>query len=83
MAYTIKNNFQAYKADFKKDTGLEFSQNLNEYLAYYNARCSDTSMQLLSVLLNEVGNWRYENESKGMSGNQVLNKILEELKNKK
>jgi len=40
-------------------------------------------MQLLYVLLNEVGNWRAENLNKGMSENQALHKIIEELKKQK
>lgn len=82
MAYTLKSNYQHYKVDFKKDTGLDPDQNLNLYLNYYQARCSDTSMQLTHFLLNEVANWREETRSP-FGGNAVLKQILDELKKQK
>ncbi len=44
---TIKNNFDAYKSDFKKDTGLDFNPtNMQLYIAYFKARTADTQMQI-------------------------------------
>ncbi len=53
---TIQNNFDAYKSDFKKDTGLDSHANPAIYIAYYNARVSDVTMQLTQGLLREIMN---------------------------
>lgn len=82
MAYTLKSNYQHYKLDFKKDTGLDADQNQELYLSYYQARCSDTSMQLLHFLLNEVANW-HESKRVQIGGDVILKQILEELKKPK
>lgn len=56
MALTIKNNFNTFKQDFKKDTGLDPDVNLETYIAYYNARINDYNMQTNAAMLNEIVN---------------------------
>lgn len=51
----IKNNFDTYKADFKKNTGLDWDKNMEQYIAYYNARSADVSAQM-SLYNHEVLN---------------------------
>jgi len=55
MAREIKNNFAALKADFKKDTGLDFNQaNMLAYISYYNARMADQFAQYAVFLLQDI-----------------------------
>lgn len=57
MAYTINNNFNSFKEDFKKDTGIEFSKdNMALYIAYIQARSVDNQVQLLAALFQEISN---------------------------
>lgn len=48
------NNFESFKKDFEHDTKLSVVGNMQAYIAYYNARCSDITMQqsikILSLL---------------------------------
>ena len=53
----IESRFEIYKTEFKKDTGLDFNAaNVELYIAYYNARCSDESTQVLIGLTNKLLN---------------------------
>lgn len=52
---TIKNNFDAYKESFKKDTGLEWNDNLDLYIRYYHAVVQDKTFQILGGILNSLG----------------------------
>jgi hypothetical protein len=55
MPQQIKNNFAIFKADFKKDTGLDFSPaNMNLYVAYYNARVTDQFCQYSNFFLQNI-----------------------------
>lgn len=57
MTRQIKNNFSAFKADFKKDTGLDFNpDNMDKYIAYYHARMTDNSAQYIAYLLDDIAN---------------------------
>ena len=47
------SNFENFKQDFKKETGLEANNNVEMYLTYYNGKCADISMQLLLKLLEK------------------------------
>lgn len=42
----IINNFERYKADFQRDTGLNPATHMSEYITYYNARCTDMAAQI-------------------------------------
>lgn len=57
MAFEIKNNFSAYKADFKKDTGLDVTkETMGLYLKYITARSTDYSFQVLHGLTHQLLN---------------------------
>lgn len=53
-----KNNYSAYKADFKTDTGLDAKTHIAEYIAYYNARINDMAyqhnFQLANYIINDL-----------------------------
>lgn len=55
----IKNNFNAFKDDFKKDTGMDAKSNIAEYIQYANFRINDQliqfSTQYFNSVLNEIG----------------------------
>jgi hypothetical protein len=52
---TIHNNFEAFKNDFKKDTGLDVTkETMSTYVQYYNARCNDRSVQILTWLTDHL-----------------------------
>jgi hypothetical protein len=54
---TINNNFEKFKEDFKKDTGLSYSEeNLSLYLQYITARMTDNSAQIMFGLTHELLN---------------------------
>lgn len=54
---TLENKFLKFKDDFKKDTGLEFGkENMNLYVQYVTARCSDYSAQISHGLTHELLN---------------------------
>lgn len=54
---TIKNNYETFKTDFKKDTGLDYNKDtVSEYLQYLNFRTSDNQMQILISISNELFN---------------------------
>lgn len=54
MAKQIANNYAAYQSAFEKDTGLKYKDNIPSYIAYYNARSSDSTMQVLAFILEEL-----------------------------
>lgn len=60
MSTEIKflNNYDKFKEDFKKDTGLNASNDVTSYIAYYHARISDMEYQLnfqaLNLILNKI-----------------------------
>lgn len=54
--FTIYNNFDKLKKDFKTDTKLDADQNMTDYIAYYNARMNDNSFQTLHILTTQVMN---------------------------
>jgi len=43
----IENNFEKYKEAFKKDTGLDWKDNLELYIKYYHAVVQDKTFQVL------------------------------------
>lgn len=55
---TYKNNYNNFKEDFKKDTGLDPTKNVVEYISYFNARMTDMNYQmhhqLANIYLNEI-----------------------------
>ena len=55
MELTIQNNFNAFKAQFKEDTGLEWKSNIDAYLVYYQARCADRQSQILAGIFAQNG----------------------------
>ncbi|MGK2862613.1 MAG: hypothetical protein ACSLE0_11815 [Chitinophagaceae bacterium] len=56
---TYKNNYNNFKEDFKKDTGLDPTKNVTEYISYFNSRMTDMNYQmhkqLANIYLNEIG----------------------------
>lgn len=56
MAKTIRNNFNAFEQDFKKDTGLDKRNNIEAYINYVNARLNDQNMQLSHFIYQELSN---------------------------
>ena len=57
MSRTLISNFDHFKNDFKKDTGLNVNKTtMGLYIQYYNARINDWHYQLdfetVSALLN-------------------------------
>jgi hypothetical protein len=54
MAITLKNNFKAYKQDFKADTGLDADSNMALYINYVTARNSDYNMQIFNLVYSEL-----------------------------
>jgi len=52
----IKNNFNSFKDDFLKDTGLNAKDNIALYTQYVTARFEDKNHQLLWNILNEIAN---------------------------
>lgn len=69
-----KNNYSKFKEDFSKDTGLDASKNVSEYINYFNARMADMNYQLNHQLAE-----RYLNEISFLPGNIAL-KTAESLK---
>lgn len=59
MAIQIQNNFNAFKDDFKRDTGMDVKSNMAEYLQYANFRVNDQLMQIsahgFNKVLDEIG----------------------------
>jgi hypothetical protein len=51
----IQNNFENYKEAFKKDTGLDWQENLELYIKYYHAVVQDKTYQVLGGILNLLG----------------------------
>lgn len=50
-----KNNFSSFKEDFTKDTGMPINdQTMPHYIAYYNARVNDLSLQLTTGFLEKI-----------------------------
>ncbi|MGF7074764.1 hypothetical protein [Mucilaginibacter sp. 3215] len=54
--HTIQNNFNNLKDDFKKDTGKNADDNIELYIAYFNARMTDRIMQTNHIMVNELAN---------------------------
>ncbi len=54
MLVTIKNNFETFKNDFKKDTKLDANSNMAIYVNYITARCADYSMQMSVAIYKEL-----------------------------
>lgn len=54
MAIEIKNNFNSFKTSFKKDTGLEASDNMSLYIQYYQARVTDELLQHIFHRLGDI-----------------------------
>ena len=55
MSIKIKNNYEAFKSDFKKDTSLDYSEKtVSEYLQYLNFRLNDHQMQMDLHLINQI-----------------------------
>lgn len=52
----LKNNFENFKNDFKKDTGLDSATNMEAYISYVNFRISDYNMQVNMEIMNEISN---------------------------
>ena len=51
---TLKNNFLSYKAEFKSDTGLDFSPaNMPLYIQYVAARSADYAFQTAAFLYQD------------------------------
>ena len=51
----IKNNYEIFKADFKKDTGLDYNKDTgSEYLQYLNFRLNDHHVQINLHLINKI-----------------------------
>ena len=51
----LANNFNLYRDDFQKDTGLRpDAANMAAYIAYVNARNSDNILQLISIYKSEL-----------------------------
>jgi arginyl-tRNA synthetase len=48
------NNFNAFKKDFKTDTGLKAEDNMALYIQYVNARLADWNMQINQKILEEL-----------------------------
>jgi hypothetical protein len=79
MAHQVgHNNFSAYKADFKKDTGKEWKDALLEYITYYNARMNDMNTQVNAAIIKEIA-WAKENLS---NSENLLTEIRDLLKKK-
>lgn len=77
MATKIINNYDNFKTDFKKDTGLEVKDNLELYIQYFNARSNDISSQILRVLTHDL-----VNEVKQQPDHLVL-RMMEALRSNK
>lgn len=69
-----KNNYGKFKDDFSKDTGLDASKNVSEYINYFNARMTDMNYQMNYQLAE-----RYLNEISFLPGNIAL-RTAESLK---
>ncbi|MCM4151938.1 hypothetical protein DHD05_10075 [Arenibacter sp. N53] len=55
MSIRIQNNYDAFKADFKKDTGLDYSKDtISEYLQYINFRQTDQQSQMNLHQINQL-----------------------------
>lgn len=54
--HILKNNFETFKPDFKKDTGKDANQNIELYIQYYNARANDYAAQSLMFLVQDNSN---------------------------
>ncbi len=55
MSIKFKNNYETFKSDFKKDTGLEYAkETVSEYLQCLNFRLNDHQVQMDLHLINQV-----------------------------
>ncbi|WP_445956413.1 hypothetical protein [Yeosuana sp.] len=55
MSIRTQNNYEAFKSDFKKDTGLDYSKDtISEYLQYINFRQSDHQAQTNLYIINHI-----------------------------
>ena len=51
----LASNFDIYKEDFTKETGLEINKdNMSTYIQYYHARTTDNFLQLVSIYKSEL-----------------------------
>lgn len=55
MSIRIQNNYDVFKSDFKKDTGLDYSKDtISEYLQYINFRQTDQQSQMNSHQIYQI-----------------------------
>jgi arginyl-tRNA synthetase len=54
MQNKILNNFNAFKKDFKTDTGFKAEDNMALYIQYVHARLMDWNMQINQNILDEI-----------------------------
>lgn len=87
MSINIKNNFETFKADFKKDTGLDFSKDtISIYLQYLNFRLNDHQFQTTLHLINRIDHLPDTIRlriAEMISSHETVKDILKKLDNKK
>jgi len=50
----LKNNYDTFKKDFTTQTGLTVAGNIERYLQYVTARCSDITMQNSIIMADRI-----------------------------
>ena len=51
----LASNFDTYKEEFTKETGLEINkENMTTYIQYYHARTTDNLLQLVVIYKSEL-----------------------------
>lgn len=54
---TTQNNFNAFKTQFKSDTGFDVNKDtMSMYIEYYKARCLDIQHQIIFEILQIIKN---------------------------
>jgi hypothetical protein len=54
MTFEPSNNYENFKPEFLKDTGLEPDTHLSEYLMYYSGRTINEQNQILKHIIGVI-----------------------------
>ena len=87
MSIKIKNNYETFKSDFKKDTGLDYGkETVSQYLQYLNFRLNDHQVQIDLHLINQVDRLPETIRlriAEMISSHDTINELLKKLGNLK
>ena len=54
MAFTVQNNFDAFKKSFEKEFNMKWNERPELFLAFYNARVNDQGAQFSAFLVQQM-----------------------------